>query len=169
MTKSQDHLLDWLRDAHAMEQYAEQVLVATAGRLEQYPDLRAGIQRHIDETKNQATLVKSCIDRLGGSNSVLKDFAGRMSAITQGLGSAMVSDEVVKDLHSSYVFEHFEIASYRTLIAAAEAVGDRETAEICRRIIKEEEAMAEWLSTRFDGVVGQFLSLEDTAGASGKR
>ena len=32
-----EHLLDWLRDAHAMEQQAEQMLKAQAARIEHYP------------------------------------------------------------------------------------------------------------------------------------
>ncbi|QIZ26266.1 DUF892 family protein [Pseudomonas aeruginosa] len=31
MTSKQENLLDWLRDAHAMEQQAEQMLKAQAG------------------------------------------------------------------------------------------------------------------------------------------
>src|SRR5690554_5885107 len=35
-----DHLLDWLRDAHAMEQQAEKMLQGMAQRLEHYDELR---------------------------------------------------------------------------------------------------------------------------------
>ncbi|MBK5960204.1 hypothetical protein CCR97_18640 [Rhodoplanes elegans] len=43
-------LLDWLRDAHAMEKHAEQMLSNTASRLEHYPELRAKIERHLEQT-----------------------------------------------------------------------------------------------------------------------
>mgnify|MGYP002716823196 CR=1 FL=1 len=42
-TEAREHLLDWLRDAHAMEQQAEKMLKAQAERLEHYPELKARI------------------------------------------------------------------------------------------------------------------------------
>jgi len=42
-TTKQDNLIDWLRDAHAMEQQAEKMLTAQAERLEHYPVLKKGL------------------------------------------------------------------------------------------------------------------------------
>lgn len=50
-TAANDHLNDWLRDAHAMEKQAETMLTAQAERLEHYPELRARIVQHIEETR----------------------------------------------------------------------------------------------------------------------
>jgi ferritin-like metal-binding protein YciE len=47
------HLVDWLRDTHAMEQQAEAMLESQASRLEHYPDLRQRIVAHPDETRWQ--------------------------------------------------------------------------------------------------------------------
>lgn len=46
-----EHYHDWLRDAHAMEKQAESMLESMAGRIDNYPDLRARIEQHINETK----------------------------------------------------------------------------------------------------------------------
>ena len=51
MATSQENLLDWLRDAHAMEQQAEKMLKAQSERLEHYPQLKARIDQHIEETR----------------------------------------------------------------------------------------------------------------------
>lgn len=75
MADPKDNLLDWLRDAHAMEQQAEQMLKGQASRLEHYPKLKARIEQHIAETQQQRELLEGCISRLGGSPSVLKDLA----------------------------------------------------------------------------------------------
>ena len=48
MATPQENLLDWLRDAHAMEQQAEQMLKAQSKRLEHYPQLKARIDQHIE-------------------------------------------------------------------------------------------------------------------------
>lgn len=49
-----------------MEQQAEQMLKVQAGRLEHYPELKARIEQHLQETLGQQKLVASFIDRLGG-------------------------------------------------------------------------------------------------------
>ena len=121
------------------------MLNAQFQRLENDPDLKARVGKHIDETKQQAVLLKGCLDRLGEGNSALKDVAGKLTAMAQGMDGVFASDEVVKGSLASFTFEHMEIASYRILIATAEYVGDEETASVCRRILDEELAMAKWL------------------------
>jgi len=69
---------------------------------------------------------------------------------------------------ANYAFEHMEIAAYRILIAAAEAVGDTETARVCREILGEEEEMAGWLERNLPGVTQQYLRREETPGVTAK-
>ncbi|NLC36976.1 MAG: ferritin-like domain-containing protein [Alcaligenaceae bacterium] len=96
-TEMKDNLLDWLRDAHAMEEQAETMLTKTAERLENYPDLRARVEQHIQETRHQAEMLRACIQRLGSDTSSVKDATGKMMAMMQGLSGMFVSDEVVKE------------------------------------------------------------------------
>jgi len=168
MTDAKEHLVDWLRDAHAMEQQAEKMLTSTAERLENYPELKQRIVQHIDETREQARLVRTCLDRHGEDASGTKDAVGKMTAMAQGLSGMFVSDEVVKACLASYAFEHMEIASYRVLIAAAEVVGDAETRRICEGILPQEEAMAAWLADHLQGTVAKFLA-KDQTGQQAKR
>ena len=161
-TSARDNLIAWLRDAHAMEEQAETMLNAQFERLEHYPDLKARIGKHIDETKQQASLLKECLDRLGEGNSAFKDAAGKLTAMAQGMGGMFATDEVVKGSLASYTFEHMEIASYRILIATAEYVGDEETASVCRRILDEELAMAKWLEENIGAVTLQFLTRDES-------
>src|SRR5690606_1640090 len=111
-----------------------------------YPQFKARVEQHVEETRTQAGLLKGTIERLGGSTSSLKDIGGQLMAMAQTFSGAMVSDEIVKGMLSSYAFEHMEIASYKILIAAAEELDDYQTKDICERILAEEEAMAQWLS-----------------------
>ncbi len=167
-TRAQDNLLDWLRDAHAMEEQAEKMLTTTAERLENYPELRARIEQHIQETRHQAEQVRGCIQRLGGDTSTIKDVAAKMVALGQGMSGMFVSDEVVKASMASYAFEHMEIASYRALIAAAEVCGDAETKRVCEDILQQEEAMAAWLEERLPHTVRQFLIRDETPHTTAK-
>ena len=169
MANAEDRLMEWLRDAHAAEQQAETMLAAQAKRIEHYPELRARILQHLDETKRQAELVRSCIERRGGSTSTLKDAGAKMMAMGQGIGGMFVGDEVMKGSIASTAFEAMEAASYRILIATAEQVGDAETARICRGILQEEEAMETWLKEHLASVTQQYLRREETPGATAKR
>jgi ferritin-like metal-binding protein YciE len=168
MATRDERLVQWLRDAHAMEEQAETMLSAQASRLENYPELRQRIEQHISETQNQARRVAECITRLGSDTSSMKDSAGKLTATMQGLGGVFAGDEVVKGGMAGYTFEHFEISAYTALVAAAEAAGDQQTASVCREILAEEQAMADWLKERLPSVTQQYLQREEV-GAPAKR
>lgn len=168
MADTNDRLIQWLRDAHAMEEQAETMLKAQASRLEHYPELRQRIEQHITETQDQARQLEECLSRLGSDTSSMKDATGKMTAMMQGLGGVFAGDEVVKGGMAGYTFEHFEISAYTALSAAAEAAGDPQTLSVCRAILAEEQAMADWLKEHLPGVTQQYLQRED-AGAPAKR
>ncbi|WP_343177764.1 DUF892 family protein [Pseudomonas sp. 4810-S13] len=157
MATSQENLLDWLRDAHAMEQQAEKMLKAQSERLEHYPQLKARIDQHIEETLGQQQLIDQCLARLGGSSSTLKDMGGKLMAFGQAVGGSLMSDEVIKGAMAGYVFENMEIASYTALIAATKEAGDSETLAACEKILPQEIAMAEWLLEHLPELTQAFL------------
>ena len=158
MPTKEGHLMAWLRDAHAMEKQAETMLSAMAGRIESYPEVKTKIETHLAETRRQADMLQSCIERRGGDTSTLKDLMGKFMAMGQGVSGALVDDEIVKGSMASYTFEHMEIAAYKVLIAAAEACGDPETSAVCQRILQEEVAMANWLAENLPAVTAKFLA-----------
>ena len=168
-TDAREHLLDWLRDAHAMEQQAEKMLKAQAARIEHYPRLKARIEQHIEETLGQQEALEGCITRLDGSPSVIKDTMGKLAALGQAVGGMTASDEIVKGAMAGYVFENVEIASYTALIAAADAVGDHETKRVCEQILEQEVAMSEWLAAHLPEVVQVFLTRSETPGATARK
>ncbi|MFJ3465845.1 ferritin-like domain-containing protein [Achromobacter spanius] len=168
-SKAAEHLLDWLRDAHAMEEQAETMLTSLAGRIETYPEVKQRIERHIAETREQQRLVRTCIERLGGDTSIVKDMTGKAMATFQGIAGVFASDEIVKSAMFSYAFENLEIAAYSQLIEAAKFVGDAETAAICERILQEERAMALWIEHNTPGLLRQFLMRADDPHSQAKR
>ncbi len=158
MATPQENLIDWLRDAHAMEQQAEKMLQAQSERLEHYPDLKARIDQHIQETLGQQQLINECLERLGTSPSTIKDMTGKLMAFGQAVGGSMMSDEVVKGAMAGYVFENVEIATYTVLIAAANAAGDPQTQAACERILPQEQAMAQWLLEHLPQITDAFMA-----------
>lgn len=168
MTSREERLVQWLRDAHAMEEQAIQMLTSTASRIERYPELKARLEQHAEETRRQADLIRSCLERRREGTSALKDLAGKVTATGQALSGLFTSDEVVKASMASYTFEHMEIASYQALIAAADSIGDTETKRVCEQILAEEEAMAAWLADSLPAVTRRYLELDATPGATAK-
>ncbi|MCM5679613.1 DUF892 family protein [Schlegelella sp. S2-27] len=157
MATVDDNLMDWLRDAHAMEEQAERMFSTTASRIDNYPEMKTRLEGHAQASRRQADMLRVCIERRGGDPSALKDLAAKATAMAQGLSGIFVSDEIVKAAMATYTFEHMEIASYRSLIAAADAVGDQETRRVCESHLAQEEEMADWLEQQLPLVTQQFL------------
>ncbi len=146
MAQYNELYMSWLNDAYSLEQSLIQTLENHASQAKDHPQVQARIQQHIEETRRHADLVKGCIERLGGSTSSIKSGMSSVIGTVQGMSTGMSKDALVKNVLSDYSAEQFEIASYSSLITAAEAQGDVETARICQDIRQDEEAMAIWLA-----------------------
>ena len=123
---------------------------------------------HLEETRGQLQKLECCIEDHGGTPSSLKDAGAMFMANMQALGGAFMADEVIKGSIVSYTFEHLEIGCYRSLIGAAEELGETETARACTEILRQEEAMAGWLEQRLAELSREFVRREH-AGQPAKR
>ncbi|WP_352752483.1 DUF892 family protein [Mesorhizobium sp. M0204] len=169
MSESREWFVQWLRDAHAMEEQAETMLNGQLGRIENYPELSDRIRQHLDETKQQAARLKTCLDQMDEGSSTMKDARGKLTAMAQSLSGVFAGDEVMKGSLASYTFEHMEIASYTILIAAARSLGETEALRACEENLREEVAMADWLKTRLPSTTEQFLARAEADSDSAKR
>lgn len=169
MSDSREWLVQWIRDAHAMEEQAETMLNGQFNRLENYPELSERIRQHVEETKRQAARLKTCLEELGEDTSSLKDAGGKLIAWGQTFSGLFAGDEVMKGTLACYTFKHMEIGSYKMLIAAANSLGEREIARACEQNLQEEEAMAEWLRQHLPTTTEQFLARADSGSDDAKR
>lgn len=167
-TPARERLIHWLRDAHAVEKQAETLLGSKLERIEHFPELGQRIAQHLEETRSQATRLEACLDHYDESPSSFKDITSKMSAFFHGLGTASMSDEIVKAMGMMYAFEHMEIAAYKNLVLAARAAGDARTEEVCRAILDEEIAMANWLADHQQAVTERFLVMDAAEGIDAK-
>lgn len=168
MADTRETLLDWLRDAYGMERMASETLEKQARRLESYPEMQARVQQHLEETKWQADQVKMSIERLGGSTSSLKSSIGSLMGNIGAMFNSGTPDEAVKDAIGNFAIENFEIASYRSLIAAAQQLGETEIQGVCEQILQQEVQMANWLEQNLPMITQKFLMREE-AGVQAKR
>jgi ferritin-like metal-binding protein YciE len=153
-----DEVIDWLRDAYSMEKGLESALKKQSKNEDLSPALRKRAAAHLEETRRHAELVRSALKSMDTDTSSLKTGMGVMAQATKGLGSKFASDERIKDLLDAYSMEHFEIACYTALEAAAERAGLTEVIQICNRIIPDEERMAEALRDALPDEVSRYLS-----------
>ena len=130
-----EHLLHWLRDAHAMEKQAIKSVENQIDRLKNYPELRNWAHDHVKSAKRHRELIKQCIERRGGSTSTIKDITMAVVGKFQELTGALMADEVLKNVIGDYSFKNYQIASYKALIAAAEEANDPETKRVCEGIL----------------------------------
>lgn len=138
-------LISWLNDAYAMEQSLVPTLQNHAKDARDYPLISNRIQQHVEETRQHAELVKGCLERLGTKPSTAKASLSKMMGSIKEAATAAADDELVKNNLADIATEHFEIACYHSLMAAARDVGDMETVRVCQQILQDEEDMAQFL------------------------
>jgi ferritin-like metal-binding protein YciE len=152
-------VIHWLNDAHALEHNLIQVLEHRVSDTKGHPQLQAMVQRHLEETRRHAELVQGCIERLGGHTSAIKTGLANITGAVQGRSTGPAPDEMVKNALADYSAEQFEIASYTSLLAAAQMLGDQQTAAVCQQILRDEETMAQFLAQQIPMITQEYLSL----------
>jgi ferritin-like metal-binding protein YciE len=165
MQQQKEALIGWLNDAYAMERNLENVLENHVKDAKDHPQVASAIQRHLEETRRHAELVKGCVERLGGSTSSVKTAMGKVAGLFGGISTGIFPDELVKNALADYAAEHMEIAAYRALIVAARFLGETEVVRVCEQILPDEERMAKWLEQNLPMVVQDYLSREVAVGA----
>ena len=157
MTKNKQTLVAWLRDAHAMERASVDTLDRLADRLSRYPDLASRFREHWQVTVGQVERIEKCLKSLGSDTSTFKDLASRFFGIAQAYAVAVVPDESVKDCLAVYTYQHFEIAAYIALGAAALMLEEPDVARMCNDHLEQERAMASWLEQQIPEMTLEFL------------
>lgn len=165
--KTKDELIDWLRDAYAMEKAMEVALRKQIDNQSISMLVREQSALHLKETQQHAEAVAACLKRLGSETSTLKTAMAKGLEIMKGASTAFAGDHRVKDLLSMCATEHFEIACYTALRAGAARFGIFEIVETCNKIIKEELRMADWLEANLPHVVMSYLEEHPATSISG--
>ena len=159
--------LQGLRNAHALETQAVEIMQRQVDRLENYPEMKAGLQRHIQESEEQRQRVDQILQRHGTSASSLKDAVTGLMGNLAAIGHAMTTDEVVKNSFANYAFEHFEKAAYISLITMAEAVGDQQAIPLLRQNLEQEIAFGNFCGDQIAPTTERYMQLS-AAGQTAK-
>ena len=146
-----------LKNAHALENQALELMNRQVERIENCPDIKAKLEQHIQETHNQIQRLERILDALGESRSVLKDNALSLTGNMAAIAHAFTQDEIVKNSIANFAFENFEIASYKSLIQLAGDTGHHEAEQPLQETLREEESMASWIDGHLSDVTHTYL------------
>lgn len=91
----------------------------------------------------------------------LKDLAMKLGGQLEPIMSKLTSDAMPKNCLATYAYENFEIASYRSLMGAAEELGMEELRVMCERFIAEEREMADFLYENIPAITRQYLATRE--------
>jgi ferritin-like metal-binding protein YciE len=146
-----------LRNAHAVEAQAKQVMQRQIDRSAEYPEMRARLEMHLQETENQQKRLEDILADMGESHSTLKDAVLGTMGNVMAMGHAVATDEVIKNSLENSAFEHYEVAMYKSLLTMADAVGATRAAPLLQESLAEEEHMAAWCDEHIAEVTRTYL------------
>jgi len=152
-------LIQYLNEAHVKERQLEQALEAHIAMTE-LATYRKRLQQHLTETKRHAREVERRIKQLGGEAEgiagIVQGAAGRVqsaaargAALAQGqvhmVRGTSEQEKMLKNAKTEFQSEAEEIGTYTSIEALAKLVGDRDTEQLAKAILREEKRMAGFL------------------------
>lgn len=107
-----------------------------------YPELKSGIQEHLEQTRHQVQRLERILENLGEAVR-RKRCEGMRGIIEEGEDLAAKSgDPATLDagiIASAQKVEHYEIATYGTLCAWAETMGHKQELQLLKQTLEEEK------------------------------
>lgn len=155
-----------LKNAHAVEKQALSIMTPQVSRIENYPEVADRLRLHIDETNGQIARLDELLAGFDTSGSALKDMGLSMSGSMAALAHSVAGDEIIKNSFANYAFEHFEIASYKSLLVMADDGGFSNATAALKQSLGEEESMAQWIDDNLAAVTRKYASLYAAGGSS---
>jgi ferritin-like metal-binding protein YciE len=143
--KTREVYIAGLRNQHAVENQAIELLERQVGRLENYPEMRNRMREHIQESQEQARRLEELLAELGTSHSSMKDTAMSLVGNLLAIGHSTAADEVVKNTFANFAFEHYEMAAYKSLLVLADSLSHAAGKSLLEASLDEETAMADWI------------------------
>jgi ferritin-like metal-binding protein YciE/nucleoside-diphosphate-sugar epimerase len=142
-------LLAYLRDAHAVECQAEELLEASANRVDD-AELEAVFRDHLDEAKSHRERIATLLEERGARPSLVKDAILKAGGLNLSGFFGAQPDSTTKLAAFAFAFEHLEVAAYELLQRVAARAGDEGVVTAAEEILAEERRAAERVAESWD-------------------
>jgi ferritin-like metal-binding protein YciE len=162
--KARDLLIVGLRNAHAMEVQARELMERQRELTRNFPEIKARLSRHLEETQQQLARLEDCLRQCGETESTIKDTMMSATANLSAMANAMAGDEILKNTFANNAFENYEIAAYKSLLALCKRAGIDLSGPL-QASLREEQEMAAWIDSHVEDVTLQYLEREEFAAA----
>jgi ferritin-like metal-binding protein YciE len=149
---TRDEIVSYLRDAHALEAQALQLL-ETGVRLVGVEVLARAFDEHLEQTREHQRLVDARLAELDARPGRFQAGALRLGALNLGAFFKAQPQTPVKLAGFAYAFEALETAAYELLARTAQRAGDEATAALAKRVAGEERAAGERIAATWDAAV----------------
>ncbi len=142
-------LLAYLRDVHALEGQAEELLEAGAERVDD-EQLESAFRDHLDETRRHRERIADLLEERGGRPSMVKDAMLKAGGMNLSAFFGAQPDSTTKLAGFAFAFEHLEVAAYELLQRVAARAGDEGVVVAAEEILAEERRAAERVVESWD-------------------
>jgi ferritin-like metal-binding protein YciE len=143
MTTPKELFVHEMSDIMSAEQIIATML-ADGQKLVDHDEIRQGLQKHEEETKQQIENLEAAFKQLGQEPEQLECHAAKgLQAELQEIGEEGGSPEVLNAgvLGGAAKTEHYEIAAYTGLVKKAKAMGQTEVADLLEKNLRQERNM----------------------------
>jgi ferritin-like metal-binding protein YciE len=148
VTSLRDLYIAELQEIHSVEGQLIEALPRMAG-VSGHPELKQGIQTHLEETRVQQSRVEEILRRHKAEPREHVDQAMQAMLQEAEKWASIVQDQNLRDaglIASAQRVEHYEIAVYGSLATWAKQLGLDENVQGLLAILEEEKRTDEWLS-----------------------
>jgi ferritin-like metal-binding protein YciE len=155
--KLQEKLIDYIQDAHAMEQ---SVLSALDSMISTTNDQQivSVLELHRRQTEQHEQRLQQRLESLGHGASARKQMGTMGATMLKGVGDQLRTDKPGKNARDGYVTEATEIAAYHLLQRLAMRAGDTQTVEIAQLNLRDEEWMRSQIEQHWDRFIDLTLA-----------
>jgi UDP-glucose 4-epimerase len=142
-------LLTYLRDVHALERQAGELLEAGAERVDD-ESLEAAFRDHLEQTHRHRERITGLLEERGAGPSLLKDTMLKTGGLSLSAFFAAQPDSTTKLAGFAFAFEQLEVAAYELLQRVAARAGDEGVVTAAEEILAEERRAAERVAETWD-------------------
>ncbi len=138
MADAKTILQKYVSDMLALEQHIQQAIDKQVKENKDDPEVSSKYDKFATVSKQHVEALSDRLNQLGGAlNSPVKTAVAAVAGVAAGLIDKFRSEEITKDFRDDYTALNLSLISYEMLHTTAISLGDRETADLAARNVKD--------------------------------